>query len=84
MTLQISRRGKEYLETAKTLLRSVQTIADQAIADQLKALADDYQREPKKLRTLMQPRHWHDPLRTLRASDGHDLIGSFTARQPKT
>jgi hypothetical protein len=48
MTLQISRRGKEYLETAKTLLRSAQTIADQAIADQLKALADDYQWRAEK------------------------------------
>jgi hypothetical protein len=48
MTLQISRRSKEYLETAKTLLRSAQTIADQAIADQLKALADDYQRRAEK------------------------------------
>jgi hypothetical protein len=48
MTFQISRRGKEYLETAKTLLRSAQTIADQAIAGQLKALADDYQRRAEK------------------------------------
>jgi hypothetical protein len=48
MTLQISRRGKDYLETAKTLLRSAQTIADQAIAGQLKALAADYQRRAEK------------------------------------
>jgi hypothetical protein len=48
MTFQISRRGKEYLETAKTLLRSAQTMTDRAIAGQLKALADDYQRRAEK------------------------------------
>ena len=48
MTIQISRRGKEYLETAKTLLRSAQTMTDRAIAGQLKALADDYQRQAEK------------------------------------
>jgi hypothetical protein len=44
MTIQISRRGKEYLETAKTLLRSAQTMTDRAIAGQLNALADDFHR----------------------------------------
>jgi len=44
MTVQISQRGKEYLETARTSLRAAQTMADQAIAGQLKALAEDYQR----------------------------------------
>ena len=44
MTVQISRRGKEYLEMAQTLLRAAKTITDSAIAAQLKALADDYQR----------------------------------------
>jgi hypothetical protein len=39
MTVQISRRGKEYLETARTLLRAAQTMTDRAIAGQLKALA---------------------------------------------
>ena len=37
MTFQISRRGKEYLETAQTLLRA------------LKNLADDYQRRAEKV-----------------------------------
>jgi hypothetical protein len=45
---QISQRGKEYLKTADTLLRSAQTMTDQAIASQLKALADDYQRRAEK------------------------------------
>jgi hypothetical protein len=44
MTVQISQQGKEYLETARTLLRAAQTMTDRAIAGQLKALADDYQR----------------------------------------
>jgi hypothetical protein len=41
---QISQRAMEYLKTAETLLRAAQTTTDQAIADQLKAHADDYQR----------------------------------------
>jgi hypothetical protein len=48
MTLQISRRGREYLETAQTLLRAARTMTDQAVAGQLKALADDYQRRAEK------------------------------------
>ena len=39
MTLQISQRGKEYLETAQTLLRAAKTRTDSAIVGQLKALA---------------------------------------------
>jgi hypothetical protein len=48
MTFQVSKRGKEYLETARTLLRAAQTMTDQAIAGQLKALADDYERRAEK------------------------------------
>ena len=48
MTLQISRRGREDLETAQTLLRSAQTMTDRAIAGQLKALAEDYERRAAK------------------------------------
>ena len=48
MTLHISQRGKEYLKTARTLLRAAQTMTDQAIAGQLKALADDYERRAEK------------------------------------
>jgi hypothetical protein len=44
MTLQISRRGKEYLKTAQTLLHSANTMTNRAVADQLKALADLYER----------------------------------------
>jgi hypothetical protein len=48
MKVQMSRRGKEYLETARTLLRTAQTMTDRVIAGQLKALADDYQRRAEK------------------------------------
>jgi hypothetical protein len=48
MTVQISQRGKQYLETARTLLRAAQTMTDRVIAGQLKALADDYERRAEK------------------------------------
>jgi hypothetical protein len=48
MTVQISQRGKEYLETARTLFRAARTMTDSAIAGQLKAFADDYQRRVEK------------------------------------
>jgi hypothetical protein len=48
MTFQISQRGKEYLKTAQTLLRVAQTMADGAVAGQLKALADDYERRAER------------------------------------
>jgi hypothetical protein len=48
MTIQISQRGKQYLKTARTLFRAAQTMADAAIAAQLKALADDYERRAEK------------------------------------
>jgi hypothetical protein len=48
MTVQLSRRGREYLETAQTLVRAAKTMADRAIASQLKALADDYERRAEE------------------------------------
>ena len=44
MNFQISQRGRQYLRTAETLLGAAQTMTDRAIAAQLKALADDYER----------------------------------------
>ncbi|MET4753513.1 hypothetical protein ABIB08_007885 [Bradyrhizobium sp. RT11b] len=46
--VQISLRGKAYLETARTLFRAAQTMTDSAIAGQLKAPADDYERRAEK------------------------------------
>ena len=48
MTVQISQRGKQYMETARTLLRAAQTMTDTAIAGQLRALAEDYERRSEK------------------------------------
>ena len=48
MTFQISQRGKEYLETARTLLRAAQTMTDSAIAGRLKAPVDNYERRAEK------------------------------------
>ncbi len=44
MTVQISQRYKEYLETAQTLLRAAKNMTDSAIAGQLKALAANMSR----------------------------------------
>jgi hypothetical protein len=48
MTFPISQPGKEYLETARTLLRAAKTMTDRAVASQLRALADDYQSRAEK------------------------------------
>jgi hypothetical protein len=40
--------SKEYLNTARTLLRVSQSMTDQTIADRLKALAEDYERRAEK------------------------------------
>jgi hypothetical protein len=49
MTLQqISQRGKEYLKTAETLFGAAKAMTDRAIAGQLMALAEDYQRRAEK------------------------------------
>jgi len=48
MTVQISQRGKECLKTAQTLLRTARTITDEAIAAQLKDLAEVYERRAEK------------------------------------
>ena len=36
--------SKEYLDTARTLLRVAKNMTDQTVADRLKALAEDYER----------------------------------------
>jgi hypothetical protein len=40
--------SKEYLDTARTLLRLGRNMTDQTIADRLKALAEDYERRAEK------------------------------------
>jgi hypothetical protein len=48
MTFQISQRAKEYSKTAQTLLQAAERMTDRAIARQLKALADHYERRAAK------------------------------------
>jgi hypothetical protein len=48
MTLQISRRGNEYLKAAQALLQSANIIVDRAVADRLKALAAVYERRAEE------------------------------------
>lgn len=48
MTFQMPQPGKEYLKTAQTLLRAARAMTDRAIAGQLKALADDYERRAER------------------------------------
>ncbi|MCP3371900.1 hypothetical protein [Bradyrhizobium cajani] len=48
MTIQMSRRGKEYMETAQSLLRAARSMTDEVVAARLKMLADDYQRRAEK------------------------------------
>jgi len=48
MTMQMSRRGKEYLETAQSLLRAARTMTDIVVATRLEMLANDYQRRAEK------------------------------------
>jgi hypothetical protein len=40
--------SKAYLDTARTILRAAQTMTDQRVASQLRALADDYERRAEK------------------------------------
>jgi hypothetical protein len=41
-------RSKEYLDTARTIIRAAQTMTDQYIAGQLRVLAEDYERRAEK------------------------------------
>jgi hypothetical protein len=40
--------SKEYLDTARTIIRAAQTMTDQYIAGQLRVLAEDYERRAEK------------------------------------
>ena len=40
--------SKQYLETARTLLRIARNMADQSVADRLKVLAGDYERRAEQ------------------------------------
>jgi hypothetical protein len=40
--------SKAYLDTARTILRAAQTMTDQHVAGQLRALAENYERRAEK------------------------------------
>jgi hypothetical protein len=40
--------SKQYLETARTLFRVARNMADQAVADRLRALAQNYERRTEQ------------------------------------
>jgi hypothetical protein len=71
--------SKDYLDTARTILRAAQTMTDEHVATQLKALAENYERRAENTGMLMRPKHWLARLLTLKASAAHDLVGNFTA-----
>ena len=77
MTVEISQRGKEYLKTAQTLLRTAKTMTDQAIAAQLKALADDYERRAEQGFARRCSQGIGSIRRALNTSGIHELMGSF-------
>jgi hypothetical protein len=77
MTVQISQRGQQYLKTGETLLRAAPTMADRAIAGQLRALADDYQQRAEEASHV-------DAAKALArsAADAEDEWGARAHRQP--
>jgi hypothetical protein len=72
MTFRISQRGKEYLETARTLLRTAQSMTDRT-----RPLPTISSSGLRKLRMLMRPKHWPARLLALIASCVHDLMGQL-------
>lgn len=60
--VQISQRGKAYLETAWTLLRAAQTMTDSAIAGHLKDLADYYESRADNASHAYAAKHSSDRL----------------------
>ena len=80
MTLQFSKRGKEYLKIAQTLLRTAKSMTDQAIAAQLKALADDYERRAEKASRDDAARHWLDRPPARNRSGLRELTGRLAPR----
>ena len=77
MTFQISRRGKQYLRTAETLLRTAQTMTDRVVALSSRPLPTTTSAELRRLRSMMQPRYWLDRQQALNPSGLRELIGSL-------
>lgn len=78
MTVQ---RGKTYLETGRTLLRTAQTMIDSVIAGRLKALADDCQWQAEKVfASRFTQSIGSIGCRELKVSGIYDLRGRFIAQ----
>ena len=78
MTFQMSRRSKQYLETARTLIRAAQTMTDRAIAGQLRALAEDHERRAEKAAHIDAAKHSLGRRPAPNATEAPDLTDSFT------
>jgi hypothetical protein len=48
VTLRVSQRSKEFARAAEALFGAAKTMTDHAVADQLRTLAEDYQRRAEK------------------------------------
>jgi hypothetical protein len=57
MRFRISRRGKQYSEVARTLLRAARALSDRAIEYQLRALADYYEQRAERAAHVDAARH---------------------------
>lgn len=79
MTILATQRGKDYLETARTLLRAAKIMTDAAIASQLRALADDYQRRAVSKSQVDASKA---PKRSAGAEQGGDPRVRFKAPSP--
>ena len=76
MTLQISRRGGEYLKTAQTLLRTAKTMTDQRLRLSLRLLPTTTSGEPTGLRRRYS-QGFGSIRRALNTRGIHELTGSF-------
>lgn len=83
--IQLSQRGKAYLETARTLLRAAKAMTDSAIAGQLKALADNYERRAENASpVVMRPKYSPDLHLALSPNGVHDPVGQLQTCSPNS
>ena len=66
------------MKTAQTLLRTAKTMTDQAIAAQLKALADDYERRAERASLDDAAKAL---ARSVASAECDELMGSFFPQQ---
>jgi hypothetical protein len=81
MTDSISQRGKECLETARTLLRAAQSMTDQAVACRLKALAEGYERRAREHSLVDASKAFARSASGRNGIDANDLMDEFADLQ---